>query len=69
MSTNAEIISALPPLTWGGLLAPPYALVSFGHENALAERRVPYVDDAIQFIKRLLHRGHSPHAAKQGAAA
>ena len=47
MSTNAEIISALPPLTWGGLLAPPYALVSFGHENALAERRVPYVDDAI----------------------
>ncbi len=47
MATNAEIISALPPLTWGGLLAPPYALVSFGHENALAERRVPYVDDAI----------------------
>ena len=47
MSTNAEIISALPPLLWDGMLAPPYALVSFGHENALAERRVPYVDDAI----------------------
>lgn len=47
MSTNAEIISALPPLLWDGMLAPPYALVSFGHENALAERRVPYVDNAI----------------------
>ena len=47
MATNAEIVSALPPLIWDGLLAPPYALVSFGHENALAERRVPYVDNAI----------------------
>lgn len=47
MATNAEIISALPPLLWDGLLAPPYALVSFGHENALADRRVPYIDNAI----------------------
>lgn len=47
MATNANIIAGLIPLRWDGLLAPPYSLVSFGHENSLAERRVPYVDDAI----------------------
>ena len=47
MAINADIITALPPLKWRGLLAPPYALVGFEFENNLAPRNVPYLDDEI----------------------
>src|SRR5580693_4719617 len=47
MATDANIITSLPVLSWKGLVAPPYDIVTFDFENRLAPRSIPYVDGTV----------------------
>lgn len=44
---DADILTSLPLLRWGGLDAPPYDVLDVSWDNGLAERRIPYVDGAV----------------------
>jgi len=45
--SGANVIAALPILTWRGLDAPDYSLVGCEFQHEQAERRIPYIDGAI----------------------
>lgn len=47
MASDADIISQLPLLAWGGLAAPPYDILDVSWDNNLAPRRIPYVDGDV----------------------
>lgn len=45
--TNAlNVIPSLPPMTWRGIVAPPYDMASASGAHQQAERRFPYIDGA-----------------------
>lgn len=47
MAVDNDIIADLPDLTWRGLRAPPYEVVTFEFDNELASRGVPYADAEV----------------------
>ena len=45
--TNAlNVIPSLPPMTWRGIVAPPYDMANASGAHQQAERRFPYIDGA-----------------------